>query len=288
MLSTPQQSVFQSVIILFCLISGIILSCRSLFQIPDFLTITVIIIVIYTYSRLVAPKIAETMIPELFILFISFLVFQIHEIILRSSFTMILTKITSEIIVNILFTWEIVFIIVAIGITAFMYKNQGVRRNNGHKQLYLIGIPIILLIFLLIANITQYSFTVIDSMSLIFYRSQDIIRVDIIRDCSGIYGLMIFSCSFLLFGADTKRKIEWGNKKMFLLFSCGLIGVYLLNLLRIITVINVSLFTDQTLKSIIHSYLGSILILLFVVSYWFLIWRSAFMKKERVHLENVA
>ena len=140
----------------------------------------------------------------------------------------------------------------------------------------------------LIANITQYSFTVIDSMTLLFYRSQDIVRIDIIRDCSGIYGMMIFSCSFLLFGADTKRKIEWDNKKMFLFFSCGLIGVYLLNLLRIIIVINVSLFTDQTLKSIIHSYLGSMLILLFVVSYWVLIWRSAFMQKERVHLENVA
>ncbi|MHA1513260.1 MAG: hypothetical protein ACTSRJ_04290, partial [Candidatus Hodarchaeales archaeon] len=265
-----------------------ILGFRSLFQIPDFLIMIVIIIVIYTYSRLVAPKIEETMIPELLILSISFLIFRLHELILRSSFTEILTKITSEIIVNILFTWEIAFIIVAIGIIVFMYKNQGIRRDNGQKQLYLIGIPIILLIFLLIANITQYSFTVIDSMTLLFYRSQDIVRIDIIRDCSGIYGMMIFSCSFLLFGADTKRKIEWDNKKMFLFFSCGLIGVYLFNLLRIITVINVSLFTDQTLKSIIHSYLGSMLILLFVVSYWVLIWRSAFIQKESVHLENVA
>ena len=287
MLSTPQQSILQSVIVLFCLICGIILSFRSLFHIPDFLTIAVIVIVIYTYSRLVAPKISETMIPELFILFISFIIFQLHEFILQSSFTMILTKITSEIVVNILFAWEIVFIIVTIGIITFMYKNQGIKRNNGQKRFQLIGIPIILLIFLLIANITQFSFTVIDSMSLIFYRSQDIVRIDIIRDCSGIYGMMIFSCSFLLFGADTKRKIEWDNKKMFLLFSGGLIGVYLINLLRIITVINVSLFTDQAFKSIIHSYLGSILILLFVVSYWFLIWRSAFLKKEIVHLENV-
>ncbi|MHA1444078.1 MAG: hypothetical protein ACTSR4_04940, partial [Candidatus Hodarchaeales archaeon] len=68
MLATPQQSILQSVFILFCLISGIILGFRSLFQIPDFLIMIVIIIVIYTYSRLVAPKIEETMIPELLIL----------------------------------------------------------------------------------------------------------------------------------------------------------------------------------------------------------------------------
>jgi len=288
MLSTSQQRILHSVIKLFCLISGIILCFRSLFQFPDFLTITVIIIVIYTYSRLVAPMISEIMIPELFILFISFIVFRLHELILHSSLTEILTKITSEIIVNILFAWEIVFIIVTIVIIAFMYKNQGLKRNIGLKRFLLIVFPILLLIFFLIATITQYSFTVIDSMSLVFYRSQDIVRVDIIRDCSGIFGIMIFSCSFLLFGADTKRKTDWSNKKMFLLFSGGLIGVYLLNLLRIIAVINASLFTDQAFKSIIHSYLGSILILLFVVSYWVLIWRSAFIKKESIHLEKVA
>jgi len=288
MLSTPQQSLLQSVIKFLCLISGIIILFRSLLQIPDIITIIVVIVVIYTYSRLVAPKISETMIPELVILFISILIFQVHEIILRSSFTELLTKITSEIIVNILFAWEIVFIIITIGMITFLYKNQGILLNNGQKQFHLIVIPIILVIFLLIASITQYSFSVIDSKSLLFYRSQDIVRVDIIRDCSGIYGIMIFSCSFLLFGVDTKRVIKWDNKQTCLFFSAGLIGVYSLNILRIITVINASLFTDLALKSIIHSYLGSILILLFIISYWVLIWRNAFKMKENTHLENDA
>ena len=109
-----------------------------------------------------------------------------------------------------------------------------------------------------------------------------------LMDLSSRFWIVIFSCSFLLFGADTKRTIKWDNKQTCLFFSAGLIGVYSLNILRIITVINASLFTDLALKSIIHSYLGSILILLFIISYWVLIWRNAFKMKENTHLENDA
>ena len=285
MQTTPRQRLSLSVIILISLIGGVMMFFRLFYQIPDFLGIIVVIIVIYTYSRLVAPIISETMIPEVIILFSSFLIFRLDELVMRSSFTEVLTKITSKIIVNILFAWELMFIIATIGILAFICKNQSIIRNNSQKWLFLLVIPIMLMIFLLIANITQYSFTVADSMSIIFYRSKDIIRIDIIRDCSGIYGMMIFACSFLLFGADTKRNVKWGNKQMFRLLFGGLIGVYFLNILRIITVINANLFIDLALTSIIHSYLGSILILLFVITYWSLIWRNTILKKENTHLE---
>ncbi len=284
MLSTPQQSILRSLIVLFCLISGIILSFRSFFLIPDFLTVTVIIIVIYTYSRLIVPTMSETMIPELIILFIGILIFRMDEYILRSSLTEILTRITSEIVVNILLAWELVLSIISIGLIAILYKNKGLMSKNRKKWFYLVGIPIFVLIFTLVANISQFSFIVIDSMSLVFYQPQDIVRIDIIRDCSGIYGLMIFSCSFLLFGGDTKRTIKWDKKQTLLLFFGGLVGVYLLNLMRIFIVINACLLPDIVLKSFIHSYLGSILILLFVVSYWALIWKKAFLKKGNTQL----
>ena len=122
-------------------------------------------------------------------------------------------------------------------------------------------------------------------MSLVFYQSSYIVRIDIIQDCSGIYGIMIFSCSFLLFGADTKRNVKWDNKHTLLLFFGGLVGVYFLNILRILAVINACLSTDIVLKSFIHSYLGSVLILLFVVSYWALIWKNAFITKENNYLD---
>lgn len=282
MLSTPEQNILRAVSALACIIIGIILYFRLLIQIPDWLALTIIVIVIYTYSRLVVPKISETMIPQLMILFISFLIFRMDEFILQSSFTEILTRITSEIVVIVLFVWEVLLIITTIGLIAILYKKQGLLQNSRQKWYILFGISIILLIFTLIANITNYPFTVIDSMSLVFYQSQDIVRVDIIRDCSGIYGIMIFSCSFLLFGSETKRKIKWDNKQTLLLFLGGIIGVYSLNILRIFSVINASLFTDLAVKSLIHSYLGSVLILLFVISYWTLIWKNAFLNKENV------
>jgi exosortase/archaeosortase family protein len=286
MLSTPKQRIFQSVLILLCLIIGIIFFFRSFFQIPDLITITVIVAVVYTYSRLVAPIISDTLIPEFLILSISLLIFRVDELILLSSFTELLTNLTSVIIVNILVVWESVFIIASIGIIGFLYKSQRMKHNNKQKYAFLIGISFLFVVNSFLSNITQYSFTVIDSMSLLFYRSQDIVRIDIIQDCSGIYGMMIFTCSFLLFGTDTKRKTEWDNKKMAILFFGGLVGVYLLNILRIFTVINASLFMDLALKSFIHAYLGSILILLFVITYWVLIWSNAFSKEENFHLEN--
>ncbi|MHA1944968.1 MAG: exosortase/archaeosortase family protein [Candidatus Hodarchaeales archaeon] len=286
MLSTPQQSILQSVIVLLCLISGIIFCFRLFFQIPDVLAITVIIIVIYTYSRQVVPILSETMIPELIILFFSILIFRMDESIFQSNLTEFLTELTSEIVVNILLAWDLLFIIISIGLIAILFKSQGFLRKDGQKWYYFAGIPIFLLIFTIIADISQYSFTVNDSMSLIFYRLQDIIRIDIIRDCSGIYGLMIFSSSFFLFGAETKRRIQWDWKQTLLLYFGGIAGVYSLNILRILTVIYASLSTDLALKSLIHSYLGSVLILLFVIGYWVLIWRNGFIPRKNSYLDD--
>jgi exosortase/archaeosortase family protein len=219
------------------------------------------------------------MIPELLIVFISFGIFRIDEKILQSNLIVILTRITSEIVVIILLTWELVLLISSIGLIAILYRNKQLTGESRKRWLYFLGIPIFLLIFTLLANISHYSFTVIDSMSLVFYQPHDIVRIDIIQDCSGIYGLMIFSCSFLLFGTDTKRSVGWGKKHTLLLFIVGLIGVYFLNIIRIFTVINACLSTDMLLKSFIHSYLGSVLILLFLLSYWTLIWKNSFQKK---------
>jgi exosortase/archaeosortase family protein len=63
-----------------------------------------------------------------------------------------------------------------------------------------------------------------------------------------------------------------------------LVGVYFINIIRILTVINACLSTDMVLKSFIHSYLGSVLILLFVLSYWILIWKNSFLKKGNTQL----
>jgi exosortase/archaeosortase family protein len=223
------------------------------------------------------------MIPGLIISFISFIIFRIDEFIFRSSPTEILTRITSEIVVNILLAWELVIIILLIGLITILYKNKRLASKDRKRWFYFLGIPIFLLIFTLVANISHFPFTVIDSVSLVFYQPQDIVRIDIIQDCSGIYGILIFSCSFLLFGANTKRNVEWDKKHTLLLFFGGLVGVYFLNILRILAVINACLSTDIVLKSFIHSYLGSILILLFVVSYWALIWKNAFKRKGKTN-----
>ncbi len=280
---TPQQDIIRSVVTLVCLVCGIILFTRSFFPIPDIINIMIVVAAIYIYSMMFEPHLSQTMLPELIIIIISVLIFRIDELVLQSSLTDLLTKITSIIVVNILFAWEILIFMISVIFSAIVCKKR--RRISDNKQIKLlyIGIPFIILITVLLANISQISFTVVDPMSLLFDRSQDIVRIDIIRECSGVYGLMIFTCSFLLFGIETKRKINWNKKKTIGYFSLGFIGVYLTNLLRIIALINASLYTDPVIKSIIHTYLGSILILLFIISYWGVIWRNSFGSIEQNH-----
>ena len=288
MLSTPEKGILQSISVLIFLIFGIIIIFRSFLLTPDLITITVIIIATYTYSRYIETAISKTMIPELILLIVSILIFRIDEIIIQSSFTEILTRITSEIIVLVLGTWEVILILVSIGLVVILYKNQAFSQSNRRNWFYIVGISTLLMVFAMITNIANHSFIVTDSMSLEFYRPQNIVRIDIIQECSGIYGMMIFSCSFLLFGAETKRKSNWNGKKTFLLFFAGVLGTYSMNLLRIIIVINASFFDNIVLKSVIHSYLGSILILLFVVSYWTFIWKNAYKTEENTLIVNEA
>jgi exosortase/archaeosortase family protein len=101
--------------------------------------------------------------------------------------------------------------------------------------------------------------------------------VEIAEACSGLDSLFMFLTLSFLAGA-----IDWKNiprKRLALMFIPGLIGLYLVNILRVFSLVMIGAFVSPELAlKLFHTYLGMVL---FIV-YFFWFWRVVYSKSRSV------
>lgn len=92
--------------------------------------------------------------------------------------------------------------------------------------------------------------------------------------CAGIYSLVTFALLFIASAILLNRKsAEFNYKKAFFYFVTGLLGVYLLNILRVFIIVLVGAYISETLAiDLFHEYLGAIFLIgLFLIYLYFVI-----------------
>ncbi|MFX0211049.1 MAG: hypothetical protein ACFFDT_34035 [Candidatus Hodarchaeota archaeon] len=99
-----------------------------------------------------------------------------------------------------------------------------------------------------------------------------ITRISIIGSCSGIYGLIIFLCSFFFFVNVIRTNRTFKKKQVFLFGTIGIFGVYFVNLLRILILINLSMYFPANIWSETHIYIGGIFIICYLAIFRVVIW----------------
>ncbi|UCE14861.1 MAG: exosortase/archaeosortase family protein [Candidatus Heimdallarchaeota archaeon] len=121
-------------------------------------------------------------------------------------------------------------------------------------------------------GISQYDVSSIDVTTLQFESFDNISRITIIDSCSGIYGLLIFISSFIVFANVTRVNRSFNGSQVILSGVLGVIGIYLVNLFRILILVCISLYLPTMLWDELHIYLGAVCVLCYLSFFWAIIW----------------
>ena len=105
---------------------------------------------------------------------------------------------------------------------------------------------------------------------LIFDSPNGIKNIAIDARCSGIHSLTIFLAIFLLMLFESRNRLKW-NWKVILVTSFGVIGTYLINILRVNVILFVFYFRGWDIAEPIHNYLGYALLIMWIPIYWLFI-----------------
>ncbi len=238
----------------------------------DWIILILTILIIYVLANLLSFRAYQLIIPPLTCIFILFFIFRIDEMIMHSFLVDYLISLTSISLSFMIKNGSIVLMFISIA--SFWYFRSLWRDylgNKSSKGFYVISL-------LLFAAIICFDFlsksnvTIIDQSTFEFQDTLNITRITIIDSCSGIYSLLIFFASFMIFINFTKLNHELDNRFIFVLGILGAIGIFLVNLIRIIILILLNLLISSDLMLETHLYLGGILIILYLSFFWSLIW----------------
>jgi len=89
------------------------------------------------------------------------------------------------------------------------------------------------------------------------------------ESCSGVFSIFLFSALFaLLIALDVRKIIPW---RAAVLFVLAMVGLFLVNVLRVYLIVLVGALYDPALAvGLFHSYVGTVLFLLFFVAFvWY-------------------
>jgi len=114
---------------------------------------------------------------------------------------------------------------------------------------------------------------------LIFNSPNGIKNIAIDARCSGIHSLTIFLAIFLLMLFESRKRLKW-NWKVVLVTTIGVIGTYLINILRVNVILFVFYFRGWNIAEPIHNYLGYALLIMWIPIYWLFILPRAEKRKE--------
>ena len=90
--------------------------------------------------------------------------------------------------------------------------------------------------------------------------------------CSGVYSMFLFTCLYLfIFFLDYKKL---NRKKMLLMFIPSIVGLFIVNVLRIYLLMLVGVFiSPEFARTMFHSYIGSILFMVYFIVFWLIFYK---------------
>jgi len=113
--------------------------------------------------------------------------------------------------------------------------------------------------------------------------------------CSGIHSLTVFIAIFLIMLFEARNRLKW-NYKVALVTLAGIIGTYIMNLIRIAIVLTVFYYGGNDIGQSVHNYLGYIFLVIWLPLFWMFILpladkdrrkKKRDKKKSSVKTENV-
>ncbi|MFW9851856.1 MAG: exosortase/archaeosortase family protein [Candidatus Thorarchaeota archaeon] len=108
-------------------------------------------------------------------------------------------------------------------------------------------------------------------MTLLTFNSPNGIKsIGVDARCSGIHSLTIFLAIFLLMLFEARKRLKW-NYRTALVALIGIVGTYIVNLMRVLIIIVIFYFKDWSIAGPIHDYLGYAFLILWVPIFWLFI-----------------
>ncbi len=103
--------------------------------------------------------------------------------------------------------------------------------------------------------------------------------------CSGIHSLTIFLAIFLLMLFEARKRLKW-NYRTALVALIGIVGTYVVNLIRVLIIVVIFYFKDWSIAGPIHDYLGYAFLILWVPIFWLFILPIGEKKKPKKQEET--
>ena len=236
---------------------------------PDWIVVGQTILLSYIIAKYFLRDSQRLIIPPLTSILLLYCVFQIDQMIMNTPYVRILTEFTCQNLILLLKYGHSIPLLLLMG-SFYVYQSIGKERSqNITKSLPLVTFLLLFFGIIIFNGITYDKVTLIDVTTIQF---ESLTRISIVDSCSGIYGLIIFLSSFLVFVNVTRINRIFKRKHVIIFGSLGIIGVYLVNLLRILILVYLSLNFPSVLMDEAHIYLGGIFIISFLVVYWAVIW----------------
>ncbi|MCE7741627.1 MAG: exosortase/archaeosortase family protein [Candidatus Heimdallarchaeota archaeon] len=85
--------------------------------------------------------------------------------------------------------------------------------------------------------------------------------------CSGIHSLTVFAAVFLLMLFEARKRLQW-NYKTILVTLLGIIGTYIMNLIRIMIIISLYYYQGGSIAGPVHNYLGYVILIIWLPIFW--------------------
>jgi exosortase/archaeosortase family protein len=118
-------------------------------------------------------------------------------------------------------------------------------------------------------------------MTLLTFNSPNGIKsIGVDARCSGIHSLTIFLAIFLLMLFEARKRLKW-NYRTALVALIGIVGTYIVNLIRVLIIIIIFYFKDWSIAGPIHDYLGYAFLILWVPIFWLFILPIGEKKKSK-------
>ncbi len=195
-------------------------------------------------------------------------VFRIDEMMMKTVFTKLLTEFTSQILVLMLKNGNSILLLILFGSFCVFQSSGKAKMKSITKWLPFVTFLLIFSLFLIFSSFSFEVFLVDKTIIQI----ENLTRISIVGSCSGIYGFIIFLSSFFFFVNVTKTNRIFKREQVISFGTVGVMGVYLLNLFRILFLIILSLYFPANVWSEAHIYLGGILIIGYLAIFWGIIW----------------
>ena len=208
-------------------------------------------------------------IPPLTSIIILYCVFRIDQMIMNTPFVKILTELTTQILVLLLKYGNLIPLLILIGSFCVFQSIGKNKSENITKRLPFVTFLLLFFGLIIFNGFSQDKVTSIDVTTIQF---ESLTRISIVDSCSGIYSLIIFLSSFFFFASVTRINRAFKRVQMILFGIMGVIGIYLVNLLRILILINISLNFPTFVLNETHIYLGGIFTICYLSIFWVVIW----------------